>query len=353
MAADTSRTLIIEGSPRQLFVLVGVGALMTAASLAVALQSGISHKIWGYFGTAFFGLCTVVSLWRLLISSRPVITISPEGLHDTRVASAPIPWSAVTGISTWESFGVRAMVFAVKPTVEDGLGLTTVARWTRGVNRAIGADGLCISASGLKIDYDTLLQTCMDYAHIKRVPPQEHAVKRPVTPLPDAHFTALRLWALNTRASLWAVGIAIWPSGYTPLQNERLRTIAYATPTDIWLIWVLIFSVMWFVSSCFILVVGMLPLRALLTKHPGGLAIGLILIAVCATMLSGYVLGSIIGSWIAGRITNAVIPLPALAQAEGDSELFKATQRQVGRLVRYGLLGAGLSFMLLFLPLLA
>jgi hypothetical protein len=126
----------------------------------------------GYLGTAFFGLCTVVSLWRLLISSRPVITISPEGLHDTRVASAPIPWSDVTGISTWESFGVRTMVFAVKPAVEDGLGLTTVARWTRGVNRAIGADGLCISASGLKIDYDTLLQTCTDYAHIKRVTPQ-------------------------------------------------------------------------------------------------------------------------------------------------------------------------------------
>ncbi len=352
IAADTSRTLVIEGSPRQLLVIVGAGVLMTAVSLAVALQPSISDKIWGYLGAAFFGLCTVVSLWRLLISSRPVIAISPEGLRDTRGASALIPWSAVTGISTWEYFGVRTMVFAIKPGVEDRLGLTPVARWTRGANRALGADGLCVSASGLKIDYDTLLQTCMDYAHIKRDRPRQHATKGPLAPLPDAHFTALRLWALNTRASLWAVGIAIWPSGYTSVQNERLRTMAYATPPDIWLIWVLIFSVMWFVSSCFILAVAMLPLGALLTKHPGGLATGLVLVAACATMLSGYVLGSIIGSWIAGRITNALMPLPALEQAEGDTELFEATRRQIGRLVKHGLLSAGLSFTLLILPLL-
>jgi hypothetical protein len=38
-----------------------------------------------------------------------------------------------------------------------------IARWTRGANRALGADGLCVTAQGLKIDYPALLATCMDY----------------------------------------------------------------------------------------------------------------------------------------------------------------------------------------------
>jgi hypothetical protein len=44
------------------------------------------------------------------------------------------------------------------------LGLTWVARWTRAANRLLGIDGLCIAVSGLKIDYDTLLQITLEYA---------------------------------------------------------------------------------------------------------------------------------------------------------------------------------------------
>jgi hypothetical protein len=123
-------------------------------------------------GVAFFGLCTWGILRRLLNASGPVVTLSPEGIRDTRVAKEPIPWSAVTGISTWEYRGQKAMVLAVSPGVEDRLGLTRMARWTRGANRALGADGLCITAAGLKIDYATLLQTSQDYAdaHRRRTP---------------------------------------------------------------------------------------------------------------------------------------------------------------------------------------
>jgi hypothetical protein len=168
MTTDTSRTLVIENSPARLLRLVGMGVVMTAVSVAVALMPGAAIGIWGYLGIAFFGLCTVVILWHLLFSSGPVITISPEGIRDTRVAAALIPWSAVTGISTWEYSGQKAMVLAMKPGAEAGLGLTRMARWTRGANRALGADGLCITAAGLKIDYDALLRTSLDYAHAGR-----------------------------------------------------------------------------------------------------------------------------------------------------------------------------------------
>ena len=171
MTTDTSRTLVIESSPRKLLVLVGIGVLMTAASLAVALRlPGIAllYIIVGYFGAAFFGLCTCAAVWRLLTSRGPVITISPEGIRDTRIAAVVIPWSGITGISTWECSGQKVMVLALKPGVEEGLGLTSMARLTRDANRALGANGLCVAASGLKMDYDTLHQTSLDYARTQR-----------------------------------------------------------------------------------------------------------------------------------------------------------------------------------------
>jgi hypothetical protein len=70
----------------------------------------------------------------------------------------------VRNISTWSYQREKAMVLAVDPAVEDQLTLTAIARWTRGANRALGADGLCITARGLKISYDALLDTCIAYA---------------------------------------------------------------------------------------------------------------------------------------------------------------------------------------------
>jgi len=166
MTTDTSRTLVVESSPAKLVLLVGLGVLMTTAAMTVALLPGISpfHKAIAYFGTVFSGLCTCLLLWRLLTARGPVITISPEGIRDTRIVATLIPWSAIRGISTWEYRRQKVMVLAMKPGTEDGLALTRRARWTRSANRALGADGLCVTASGLKIDYDTLLRTTLGYA---------------------------------------------------------------------------------------------------------------------------------------------------------------------------------------------
>jgi hypothetical protein len=167
MTTDTSRTLEIESSPAKLLRLVGIGVLMTAVAVTVTLLPDVPYigrVVGGYFGILFFGLCTGAALWRLLTASGPVVTISPEGIRDTRIAAAIIPWRAVTGISTWQYRGQKLMVLAMKPGIEDQLGLTLAVRWSRGANRAFGADGLCVTAAGLKIDYDTLLRTSQDYA---------------------------------------------------------------------------------------------------------------------------------------------------------------------------------------------
>lgn len=165
--------------------------------------------------------------------------------------------------------------------------------------------------------------------------------------LADADFAALRLWALNTR-TIWLTGIAIWPSSFTSAQNERLRTLARATPQGVWLVWVFIFSVMWFVACCGIMFVAMLPVDVLLARGSGD-PLSLLfpfLLAISAVMLSSYIVGSIVGTWIAGRMIRALMPLPPLMQADGDAELFDATRRQIGRLTKFGLASAAVAMVL-------
>jgi len=118
---DTSRTLVIESSPGELLLLVMAGVLMAGVSLAVVLLPDTPgfYMIVAYFGTAFFGLATIVQLWRLFRSPQPVLTISPQGIRDTRVAAAPIPWSEITRIWTWQYRFQKFMVLAIKPSIKD------------------------------------------------------------------------------------------------------------------------------------------------------------------------------------------------------------------------------------------
>jgi hypothetical protein len=58
---------------------------------------------------------------------------------------------------------------AIDPAVERKLTLTRMARWSRGPNRALGADGLCIATTGLKIDYPALLSICRQRAGIPAI----------------------------------------------------------------------------------------------------------------------------------------------------------------------------------------
>jgi hypothetical protein len=142
---------------------------MTALSAMIALHAipvppGSLVEFAGYAGTVFFGASTVLAVWRTFTTHGPVVTITQEGIRDVRVAAEFIPWGAVSDLKVWESNGQRTMVLAVDPAVEDRLGLTRIARWTRRANRALGADGLCVTAQGLKIGFDELLATSLAYA---------------------------------------------------------------------------------------------------------------------------------------------------------------------------------------------
>lgn len=170
MTIDTSRAVEIEASPLKLLGFVLSSAVMTALMSAAAfravpaIEPGSFAEFSGYFGIVFFGACTLLSVWLALKSRGPVITITREGIRNSRVATDVIPWNAVKDITTWQQGRHQLIVLVVDPAVEARLNLTRVARWARKSNRALGVDGLCMGAGGLKIGFDELLATCRAFA---------------------------------------------------------------------------------------------------------------------------------------------------------------------------------------------
>lgn len=172
MAVDTTRVLEIRGSPAKMIGLVLLAAGMTA--LGVALM-WMGHKepsllllAIGIVAALFFGASTLAIAWRAVSLKGSVVTLTPSGIRDVRVAAREIPWDRVEGISTWSHQGQKIMVLAVAPDVEAGLELTPIARWSRGPNRSLGADGLCVSVQGLEIGYEDLLAASVAYAQAAR-----------------------------------------------------------------------------------------------------------------------------------------------------------------------------------------
>lgn len=170
MVIDTSRTVRIFGSPWKMWGLFLLGVGMTLLSLALALplfrvgSGAIFAHVVGWIGGLFFGFCTAMIAWQAITTTGPVVTLSPSGIRDVRLVGREIPWSALQGLSTWSHQGQKIMVLAVDPDVEAALPLSRLARMTRRANRSLGADGLCVSAQGLKGSYDELFDLTAAYA---------------------------------------------------------------------------------------------------------------------------------------------------------------------------------------------
>lgn len=169
MTQYATKTIDVEASPLKLAVIGVLGVGMTAGCLVIVLgyipnPGPSSWKWWAVlFGVPFFGGCTLVAFWRALVSRGPVLSFSPEGLLDRRIAPVPIPWRAIRGISTWTYKRQKVMVLDVDPGAEAQLPLSRMVRLTRSANRQLGADGLCVAASGLKMSYAELLATATAY----------------------------------------------------------------------------------------------------------------------------------------------------------------------------------------------
>jgi hypothetical protein len=162
---DTTRTIDIERAPEELFLLMVFGVAMTAGSAALALMpdGDTFARALGLIGLVVFAFCTLALARELLSPSGPVITMSPQGIRDTRIAAETIPWSAVTNVSTLKYRYSRSVALSVKPAVEARLTFPHIVRCTRPINRAFGYDEIPISANGARTDFATLMANTMAY----------------------------------------------------------------------------------------------------------------------------------------------------------------------------------------------
>jgi hypothetical protein len=122
-------------------------------------------RLLGFAGLVVFGFCTLLAAWELLGSRGPVITISPQGIRDARLAAETIPWSAITDVSPLKYRYQTTVALTVEPAAVARLTLSFPLRWTRPINRAFGYDEYSIGASGAKTDFDTLMATITAYWH--------------------------------------------------------------------------------------------------------------------------------------------------------------------------------------------
>ena len=163
-------TIEIKGSVLKLLGLLGYGVALTGAGVAIVtglVPAGASSAdriialVIGWLCVIFFGACTVVALWRLARVGATVITLTAEGIRDTRVTAGIVPWQAIRSVSTWQYASTPILVLGIDPHVERTLTLTLIARHTRSANRSLGADGLCIATQDLTIGHDTLRDLCI------------------------------------------------------------------------------------------------------------------------------------------------------------------------------------------------
>jgi hypothetical protein len=167
---DTTRTIEIRQSPWRMLMLIAGALAFVVLGLALIFgwmderRSGHFVQAIGWISVVFFGACGLVGAWRLVSVRGPVVTISPAGIRDVRVAKETIPWRVIHDISTWEYQRQKVMVLDVDPAVERRLTLSMVARMSRRANASLGADGLCVAATGLSMRYDDLLATTRAYA---------------------------------------------------------------------------------------------------------------------------------------------------------------------------------------------
>lgn len=160
---DTKQTYAFGQSPWKmgLIVLGCIGFVAASALMIIGVidgrRFGLDASTVGWIGAIVFGAFLLLALWRLIGTRGPVVTVSPRGLHDTRISRKVIPWSAVRAVSTWEMSKQKIIVVAVTPEAEQAIGLTRMAKWTRGANRSLGADGLCINP-GIRAKPDDLLR---------------------------------------------------------------------------------------------------------------------------------------------------------------------------------------------------
>ena len=159
-APDANGATLIQIDRRQMAVLVIAAALIAAACPAIgalAVADGQVVNAWiVWSGTAFFGACALIGLWRL-IRARPVLRLDAGGIANLAGKGWTIPWRAIRSI---EAFGVKGQNFLAFD-VDPAAGIAGGAM--QSVNRAFGFPPFSIGVQGTGLLFDDLARIVVDH----------------------------------------------------------------------------------------------------------------------------------------------------------------------------------------------
>ncbi|MGD9536042.1 MAG: STM3941 family protein [Alphaproteobacteria bacterium] len=172
MSTATNRSIVFYRSSFH-----PVRDVLVSVALMVISAIGLVKAGWDSTQIAVFVLIVIPSFWfgavflwgRFLARGKPVVTLSPKGLRDLRIAPEFVPWSAIQHLSIWGGGrSGRAMIVTVPPEVQERLGMSRFARWAHRMNAKLGVKGLCVGEQRLKTDIETLFAATDAYWKIYR-----------------------------------------------------------------------------------------------------------------------------------------------------------------------------------------
>lgn len=164
---DTSETIEIKASAAKQ---VSYALLCVLATLAFVEAFEKADDTVGIavsaLAVAIIGAGTVFLVSQYVPRRGTVITISPEGIRDIRIAPEFIPWTAVQTIFPQSSIGNKYLLLSVDREAVEALTIDSVSRRQGfGSDQVPDFETLQISSSGLKVKFSTLRDTCLAYAH--------------------------------------------------------------------------------------------------------------------------------------------------------------------------------------------
>lgn len=118
----------------------------------------------GVITIVFFGLCGFIGLMKLFDSS-PGLIISTEGIVDNSsgVSAGLISWSEVVGIGEYEIQNQKFISIQIKDPERYAVNGNAIKRMAHRANIKMCGTPINISANSLKISYEELLGTIIEY----------------------------------------------------------------------------------------------------------------------------------------------------------------------------------------------
>jgi hypothetical protein len=123
---------------------------------------GRYQALAGYAGLVVFGAATCRLIWLLSAARGPVLLIGRYGIRDLRVANEFILWDSIAEVSTCEYRRRKFIVLKITPALEQLFTAKAMQAMLHD-NRAMGLDGIAISAGGLTADFGSLFDACTAY----------------------------------------------------------------------------------------------------------------------------------------------------------------------------------------------